>query len=160
MAQDVIVTSIEQEGTDSLREFLMQHQTSLKLTNATKLNNIYNKLNENDIDYDELLEFETDHLYNTLVNDCKLKNIEASRIIKVLKRIPESIIYKQQNNIKIISISDNEQNAINNIQKSVKKIEEIINNIKINQNELNINSKQCEHAINNNFNIIIKTINK
>eukprot|EP01084_Bolivina_argentea_P304917 526690_1 len=155
MAQDV-----EQEGTDSLREFLISHQIALKLTNTTKLNNVYHKLNENDIDYDELLEFENEHLYNTLVNDCKLKNVEASRIVKVLKTIPQSTIYKQQSNIKVVFVSDKEQDAMNNIQKAVKTIEEIINNITVNMNELDTNSKQCENEINSNFDNIIKTINK
>eukprot|EP01084_Bolivina_argentea_P005935 11215_1 len=161
MAQDVIVTSMEAEGSDPLREFLLQHQNALKLSNTRKLNDIYNKLNENDIDYDELLKFEDEQLLcQILVEECKISKLAVTRIITVLKNIPQSQICKQKHNVKIITISNDEQNALNNIQKASKEIENIINNITVNMSELDKNSKECEIAINYNFDNIIKTINK
>eukprot|EP01084_Bolivina_argentea_P078813 143025_1 len=82
---------------DFLREFLIKHKQQLKLHDNTKLNSWCDALSQQSIDYEELLGFSEEDLRGALTNDCGFNSIDTGRIIKVLRTIPESLIFQQNN---------------------------------------------------------------
>ncbi len=133
MTQDVLVTSIKRVFGSTSK--------CIKINQCNKI-----KLSENDIDYEELLKFESEQLLcQILVEECQISKLAGSRIITVLKTIPESEICKQKHNVKIVTISNDEQDALDNIQNASKKVQNIINRITVNMSH---------------FDNIIKILNK
>ena len=158
MSRDVQITSVQAEGSDKLREFLFRYQTELKLTKSGKLDEAYSKIDDGDVDYDDLISFKENILDRTLT-ECGLKSALIGRIINVLRREPLSMVYKQENEVKVVAISVEEETAINNIQRSTENIKSMINEININKSKLNENVSKCKDKINDNFDSMIKTIN-
>eukprot|EP01084_Bolivina_argentea_P311603 539404_1 len=143
-------TSQQAEGSNPLKQFFDQHN---------KLDiDWYNKLLEQDIDYDDLIKGSEADLRNLLKEDCGLKSKAVLRIINTLREIPESTIYKTAN-VKISIISAEESAAISKIKSESTRINEVILNVTNTMESLNTNSKICESKINDNCDVIIKAVN-
>eukprot|EP01084_Bolivina_argentea_P221435 375056_1 len=150
-------TSTEEcEGNDKLKEFLVTHVNKLK-----KVENIYQKLHENEIDYNELMEYNEQDLRDTL-NEIEMKKINSGRIINLLRVTHESRIYKEKNNttIKVIVLSEEEQNALLSVEKHESKISEVTAVITNKIKTLDVNLKEYHQIINDNFAEIIQKANE
>ena len=91
---NVVETSVQAEGSDELRVFLIANKDKLKLSNTSELAQIYNQLVKGDVGYDDLLGFDRDVLKETL-KECNIASKYIGRIISVLKQIPKSEIYQE-----------------------------------------------------------------
>eukprot|EP01084_Bolivina_argentea_P319116 553518_1 len=139
------------EGNDQLKDFFEQN-------NKLKLE-WYNKLVEDDIDYDDLMDSNDNGLVK-LLEGCGLKSKAVTRIQNAVRKIPDSVSYKALHNTKISMVCTEEIEAAKNIEKESEKITNAITNITNIINRLNANSKDSENIINNTFDNIIININK
>eukprot|EP01083_Nonionella_stella_P211574 764860_1 len=113
-----VATSMEAEGSTPLKTLFQQHD-KLKIV-------WYNKLIENDIDYDDLIQSEDQDLRGMLKEDCELKNTAVTRIINIIRDIPESRIYKNAHGVKVSIVSKEEDEAVLKIKKQSSKINDVM----------------------------------
>eukprot|EP01084_Bolivina_argentea_P113854 202822_1 len=160
MAQEFVETLGATEGSDRLKEWLGENKDQLRLQNSTKLEEIYDKLSE-EIAYDDLLKLGEADLRPAL-SDCRLKSIQVGRIIAVLKEAPDTIIHKEANKSKIVKIvlSNDEEEALQNINKQRDKIDKIILNISNELNQSIDNATNGKQIINQKYDQIVTIINQ
>eukprot|EP01084_Bolivina_argentea_P041079 75797_1 len=135
---------------DELYNFLFEHERKLK----TSLHAIYNVLKENEIGYDDLMEYSSIDLRETLY-ELELQKLHIGKLINLLRRIPHSQIYKESNNI--IVLSEKEQTALNDINKANKNVDEAIIEIQNNMKLLQQNCLNAQQIINSTFKYIVQT---
>eukprot|EP01084_Bolivina_argentea_P122795 217605_1 len=159
MAEHIIDTqgSNAVEGHDPLREFLLTHQDALKLRNVNKLNKVHESLVNNDITYDELIEYTSDDLRGLQQMNI-LQPLQVTRFIKLLSTMPESSIYQENQSKKVIILSVDEEKAIKNIQNTDQKVKKILLNISMRVNELSENAQNGYDIINTKFDAIIQNV--
>eukprot|EP01084_Bolivina_argentea_P162193 282289_1 len=144
-------TNNRQENSDMLRDFFNEHD-KLELE-------WYDKLVEQEIDYDELLESSEKDLIKLIENDCKLPSKAVRRITNAVRKLPASTIYKTMSVTSITVISTEEDNAMENIKNKTLKIDNMIINIENTMGKLNENSQNTKDIINKNFDEIISNAN-
>eukprot|EP01084_Bolivina_argentea_P184747 318630_1 len=150
-----VETSVQAEGADDLKQFLNQHESSLK----NSINAIYDVLKKAGLDKDDLLQFETIDLRKTL-EDEGLKNLHIGRLINALKKIPESEIFKKSSTSKVVVLSSEEESALNNIKIKSKQFKQNAQIITNTLNELNTCYKNEQNMINTEFNKMLDAMNK
>eukprot|EP01084_Bolivina_argentea_P084557 152873_1 len=148
---NVVATSMEAEGSTPLKTLFQQHD-KLKIV-------WYNKLIENDIDYDDLIQSEDQDLRGMLKEDCELKNTAVTRIINIIRDIPESRIYKNAHGVKVSIVSKEEDEAVLKIKKQSSKINDVMINITNITKTFDENIKSYENIINNKCDKMIDVIN-
>eukprot|EP01084_Bolivina_argentea_P308213 532870_1 len=156
MAHNFVETSVQTEGSDKLHTFLGQHEDRLK-----NVDNIYELLHKNDIDYDELMRYEEKDLRDTL-HEIGMKKIVIGRIYNLLRTIKNSSIYKEQNTVSTkvvrVLVSAEEQYALSNIDKKIAKISELIQSIKSAMDNLNENNVKNKKIVETNFSQIVENV--
>eukprot|EP01083_Nonionella_stella_P222440 793749_1 len=140
------------EGNDKLREFFEMNDKLQILW--------YDKLAEQGIDYDELMESDPHDIELCLKNECKFDNRTVRRIKNAIRKIPQSSLYKESTTTKVSIVSTEEHQSSEAIRNESSRITEAIDNIGNIMKNLSANSQKCETIINDTFNNIIIIANK
>eukprot|EP01084_Bolivina_argentea_P285396 489400_1 len=154
-----IHTITDEEGIDELKQFLLSNKNKLK--NA--VDPIYQLLTDEDIDYEELMEYAEVDLRSILTENAniKLKSTQIGRLINVLRNTAESTIHKQSKKEKIVIVlSDQENNALNNIKHKIEQITKHKETVTDTINILNNNKINCKKQIDQQITYMIQMLQK
>ena len=138
---------------DELKAFFNEHNKKLNT-------DWYYQLVDHKIDYDDLMESKENDLRNILQNECGLSGIAMTRIINIIRKMPQSEIHKESNNTKVSIVSTEEHLAAQQIEKETEKISRAKANVAKIMNSLDANAQQCEKQINDIFDDIVNNANK
>ena len=120
----------------------------------------YNKLIEQDIDYDDLIESDEGGLKSLLKDDCKLKSKAVTRIVNAVRKVPDSVLYKLLHGTKVSVVSAEEHEAAKKLQIESARIAKAITNMTNIMERLTANSQNSEQIINDVFDNIINVTNE
>eukprot|EP01084_Bolivina_argentea_P227178 383712_1 len=163
MAQEgLIETAIDEQPRDALEKFLWDNEQILTEGDRNKINEqFYNKM-KGEINMNDLMKSKEKEIENML-KDENMKSKYITRLLIVLRETKDSTIYKENNkttNVVTVILSDDEHNAIENINEKNKNILKLVNDINDDIIKLYLNSKNAKNIINDNFDKIIKKVKK
>ena len=158
MASPLKESSTEQAGSNPLKTFLVKHQHALKITNANKLDALYDTLTRGGIGRDDLFSFEREILKASLV-ECGLKSLEIGRIIGVLLKAPESYV-RRQPQTQFITISNEEEETLTKLQQAPERVQANLDAVLAIMDRVDAKSKEHANSINQTCDAIIENLNR
>ena len=159
MASTLKESSTETAGSDALKCFLTKHQHALKTTNASKLDDLYNKLTDGGVDHDDLLQFDVETMIASL-SECGLKAIEVGRIVAVLLKEPGAYVHQQTATTKIVAVSDQEVEALEKTQKAADQVQGNLDAVLTIISGVEAKSKDYTDSINQTCDAMISNVNQ
>eukprot|EP01084_Bolivina_argentea_P194391 333522_1 len=159
MSHSVNPTNTQQEG-DPLHILLAN---CLKTQNE-KVIKVEQKLNEEEISYEDIIGFSEKDIRDTL-GELQIKSLFIARIIKYLRtNVESSRLFHESKNTKVVRVpiyvSPEEQKSFDNLSKVYKHISNGTNNIQTSINNLELNRQNALKSIDSTFNILQKDLDK
>eukprot|EP01083_Nonionella_stella_P302375 1042249_1 len=157
MSQVVNGTDDQQEG-DPLHLLLVE---SLK-TQSKTIDDVEQKLKEEGVSHDDIMQFSEKDLRDTLA-DIQIKPLFRGRIVKYLKTIPQSAVFKE-NQIKTkfvkIYVSPQENKSFADLSKAHKHASDAAHNIQIQTDKLTQNQQKTLKSIDATFSALYEELEK
>ena len=159
MASPLLESSTGTTGNDELMGFLQQHRDELALSDSSALNNVNEKLRAGNFRLADLFKLDVANLQAALTNS-GLGPLETGRLLAVLRGIPESFASQQAQTVQIVAISNEERDALSDIQTETAKIDDFVTQIVAREAKVAGSCTECETAIERNCHDIVANVNK